>query len=219
MGNWRLKKFKTKYPSKKELLTFSRFFESVFKKITLELELKSRKFRKKEILIPIPVSPWKGTRMGLRLLLKNSQTRIDKKKKHRKHKFLYNLLDELWDTQNQTSLTSKNVVEFTKNVLEHAENFISTRLFPVKKSRQIVYPSKLLNELEEKKVEKKSKKSKKRYLSRKASIKERVKKQKASIKKILGKLQKKSFKLKRKSFKLKKKPLNLNEKKNFLNLN
>ena len=55
--NWRLKKFKTKYPSKKELLTFSRFFESVFKKITLELELKSRKFRKKEILIPIPVSP------------------------------------------------------------------------------------------------------------------------------------------------------------------
>ena len=147
--NWRLKKFKTKYPSKKELLTFSRFFESVFKKITLELELKSRKFRKKEILIPIPVSPWKGTRMGLRLLLKNSQTRIDKKKRHRKHKFLYNLLDEMWDTENQMSLTSKNVVEFTENVLEHAENFRSTRLFPVKKTRRMVYPSNLLDNLED----------------------------------------------------------------------
>merc|ERR1712137_479316 len=78
--HWRLKKFNIKLP-----------------------------FRKKEILIPIPVSPWKGTRMGLSLLLKNSQTRIDKKKRHRKHKFLYNLLDEMWDTQNQTSLTSKNV--------------------------------------------------------------------------------------------------------------
>ena len=87
--------------------------------------------------------------MGLRLLLKNSQTRIDKKKKHRKHKFLYNLLDEMWDTQNQTSLTSKNVVEFTENVLEHAENFRSTRLFPVKKTRRMVYPSNLLDNLED----------------------------------------------------------------------
>merc|ERR1712100_109836 len=91
--------------------------ESVFKKITLELELKSRKFRKK--------------------------------KRHRKHKFLYNLLDEVWDTENQMSLTSKNFVEFTENVLEHAENFRSTRLFPVKKTRRMVYPSNLLDNLED----------------------------------------------------------------------
>jgi len=147
--HWRLKKFKIKFPSRNNVLTFSKFFKSVFDKITLELELKSRKFRKKEILIPIPVSPWKGTRMGLRLLLKNSQTRIDKKKRHRKHKFLYNLLDEMWDTENQMSLTSKNVVEFTENVLEHAENFRSTRLFPVKKTRRMVYPSNLLDNLED----------------------------------------------------------------------
>lgn len=171
--HWRLRKFNIKFPSKKEVLNFSKFFRSVFDKITLELELKSRKFRKKEILIPIPVSPWKGTRMGLSLLLKNSQTRIDKKKKHRKHKFLYNLLDEMWDTQNQTSLTSKNVVEFTENVLEHAENFRSTRLFPVKKSRQLVYPSKLIDEIENQKLEKKPR----GRVSSKVFFKEKRKKQ------------------------------------------
>lgn len=171
--HWRLRKFNIKFPSKKEVLNFSKFFRSVFDKITLELELKSRKFRKKEILIPIPVSPWKGTRMGLSLLLKNSQTRIDKKKKHRKHKFLYNLLDEMWDTQNQTSLTSKNVVEFTENVLEHAENFRSTRLFPVKKARQLVYPSKLIDEIENQKLEKKPR----GRVSSKVFFKEKRKKQ------------------------------------------
>jgi hypothetical protein len=181
--HWRLKKFKTKFPPKKKVLNFSKFFKSVFDKITLELELKSRKFRKKEILIPIPVSPWKGTRMGLSLLLKNSQTRIDKKKKHRKHKFLYNLLDEMWDTQNQTSLTSKNVVEFTENVLEHAENFRSTRLFPVKKSRQIVYPSKLIDDLENQKVETK----KPGRVSSAVFFKEKKKKQVEYIKKMVDK--------------------------------
>merc|ERR1712070_497186 len=160
-----------------------------FNKITLELELKSRKFRKKEILIPIPVSPWKGTRMGLSLLLKNSQTRIDKKKRHRKHKFLYNLLDEMWDTQNQTSLTSKNVVEFTENVLEHAENFRSTRLFPVKKSRRIVYPSKLLETLEDSKNEKLQIKGKKR-LSSAEYFKEQKRKRDEFIKKVLVKMKK-----------------------------
>ena len=184
--HWRLKKFNIKLPSRKKVLSFSKFFKSVFNKITLELELKSRKFRKKEILIPIPVSPWKGTRMGLSLLLKNSQTRIDKKKRHRKHKFLYNLLDEMWDTQNQTSLTSKNVVEFTENVLEHAENFRSTRLFPVKKARRIVYPSRLLEKLEN---TKKDKKTKKRF-SRVAFYKEKEKKRKESSKKKIIALKK-----------------------------
>merc|ERR1712184_211571 len=75
----------------------------------------------------------KGTRMGLRLLLKNSQTRIDKKKK------------------------------------------------------QMVYPSKLLDELDEKKVEKKQKK---RNWSRTASIKERKNKQNKSLKKVMVKLKK-----------------------------
>jgi len=187
--HWRKKKFKIKFPSRTEVLSFPKFFKSVFDKITLELELKSRKFRKKEILIPIPVSPWKGTRMGLSLLLKNSQTRIDKKKKHRKHKFLYNLLDEMWDTQNQTSLTSKNVVEFTENVLEHAENFRSTRLFPVKKSRRMVYPSKLLETLEDSKNEKLQIKGKKR-LSSAEYFKEQKRKKDEFIKKVLVKMKK-----------------------------
>merc|ERR1711977_552142 len=187
--HWRLKKFNIKLPSRKKVLSFSKFFKSVFNKITLELELKSRKFRKKEILIPIPVSPWKGTRMGLSLLLKNSQTRIDKKKRHRKHKFLYNLLDEMWDTQNQTSLTSKNVVEFTENVLEHAENFRSTRLFPVKKSRRMVYPSKLLETLEDTKKDKLQIKGKKR-LSSAEYFKEQKRKKDEFIKKVLVKMKK-----------------------------
>lgn len=128
--------------------------------------------------------------MGLRLLLKNSQTRIDKKKKHRKHKFLYNLLDEMWDTQNQTSLTSKNVVEFTENVLEHAENFRSTRLFPVKKSRQKVYPSKLLDKLDEKVKTKKVETYLKGIKRRLAFFKEKKTKQNKVIKKFVVKLNK-----------------------------
>ena len=78
--------------------------------------------------------------MGLNLLLKNSKIRVDKRKKDRKTKFLMNLLDELWDTQNNISLTCKNVVEFTNNVLENSENFRSTRLFPVRDSKRIVIP-------------------------------------------------------------------------------
>jgi len=116
-------------------------------------------------------------------------TRIDKKKKHRKHKFLYNLLDEMWDTQNQTSLTSKNVVEFTENVLEHAENFRSTRLFPVKKSRRMVYPSKLLETLEYSKNEKKEIIGKKRLTHK--ELFEKKKRQKIFfIKKVLTKMKK-----------------------------
>lgn len=92
----------------------------------------------------------------------------------------------MWDTQNQTSLTSKNVVEFTENVLEHAENFRSTRLFPVKKARRIVYPSRLLEKLEN---TKKDKKTKKRF-SRVAFYKEKEKKRKESSKKKIIALKK-----------------------------
>ena len=131
------------------MLTFHRFLKFVFTKITLEVELKHRKFRKKEILTPAPVAPWRGVRLGLNLLLKNVHQRIDKKKRLRKHKFLYNVLDELWDTQNNTSVTCKNILEFTTNVLNNAENYRSTKLFPVKRSRRLVFrktisPSKLI---------------------------------------------------------------------------
>jgi len=120
---WRRDTLQKPIPSKENLLTFSKFIQLVFDKITLELELKYRKFRKKEILTPIPISPWRGIRLGLNMLLKNTKSRIDKKKRTRKNKFLYNVLDELWDTQNNISLTCKQVVEFTTNVLENSENY------------------------------------------------------------------------------------------------
>lgn len=137
---WRRDVFKNPLPFKENLLTFSKFIQLVFDKITLELELKYRKFRKKEILTPIPISPWRGIRLGLNMLLKNTKTRIDKKKRIRKNKFLYNVLDELWDTQNNISLTCKQVVEFTTHVLENSENYRSTKLFPVRQSKRIVVP-------------------------------------------------------------------------------
>jgi hypothetical protein len=108
----------------------------------LELELKSKKYRKKEILTPIPVSPWRGVRLGLNLVLKNAKNRIEKIKRHKKIKFLYNILDELWDTHTDLSLTSKEIIEFSENVLKHAENFRSTRLFPVSAKRRIIIPKK-----------------------------------------------------------------------------
>jgi len=95
----------------------------------------------------------------------------------------------MWDTQNQTSLTSKNVVEFTENVLEHAENFRSTRLFPVKKSRRMVYPSKLLETLEDSKNEQLQIKGKKR-LSSAEYFKEQKRKKNEFIKKVLVKMEK-----------------------------
>merc|ERR1712000_423105 len=79
--------------------------------------------------------------------------------------------------------------EFTENVLEHAENFRSTRLFPVKKSRRMVYPSKLLETLEDSKNEKLQIKGKKR-LSSAEYFKEQKRKKDEFIKKVLVKMKK-----------------------------
>lgn len=107
------------------------------KLITFEIELTQKLFRKKVIFIPKPIAPWRGIRLGLLLLIKNSKSRVEKKIRPRKKKFLYNILDEFWDIIHGKGITCKNVIEFTLNVLLHAENYRSTKLFTVKPIRRI----------------------------------------------------------------------------------
>ena len=138
--NLQLNEEKDELPLKETFFEFRNFIIAVFTKITLELELTFRKFKKKEILVPIPVSSWKGFRLGLNILLKNTKTRLDKKKLVRKNKFLYNLFEELWETLEDKSVTCKNLIEFTANVLENEENYRSTQHFPVRREKRFVVP-------------------------------------------------------------------------------
>jgi len=142
----------TKLPLKIKLLTFPDIIRSVFGMISLKLELRFRKFRKKEILVPVPIAPWRGLRLGLTLLLKNAANRIQKIKIHRKHEFLNKLLMEVWETYYSISLTAKNVIEFTDKVLDNNENFRSTQFFPVKMERRDVLSQIIKNKTIETKV-------------------------------------------------------------------
>ena len=42
--------------------------------ITFEIELTQKLFRRKVIFIPKPIAPWRGVRLGLLLLIKNSKS-------------------------------------------------------------------------------------------------------------------------------------------------
>ena len=110
---------------------------SIFKIITIRLELKVRKFKKSEVVVPAPVSPRRGLRLGLDMLLKNSKLRIQKTRLPRKIELLYRFLDEIWDTFHGKSLTCKDVLDFTTKVLDNSENYRSSQLFPVKFERRL----------------------------------------------------------------------------------
>lgn len=129
-------------PSFLKLPKFSLFINNLFKLITLKLELKLRKFKRSEVLVPMPISPWRSLRLGLNLLIKNSKVRIQKVKVSRKNEALHRLLDEMWDTVNNKSLTSKSILDFTNKVLESSENFRSTQLFPVNLNRRKLFNEK-----------------------------------------------------------------------------
>lgn len=129
-------------PSFLKLPKFSLFINNLFKLITLKLELKLRKFKRSEVLVPMPISPWRSLRLGLNLLIKNSKIRIQKVKVSRKNEALHRLLDEMWDTVNNKSLTSKSILDFTNKVLESSENFRSTQLFPVNLNRRKLFNEK-----------------------------------------------------------------------------
>ncbi len=93
----------------------------------------------------MPISPWRGLRLGLNLLIKNSKIRLQKVKVHRKNETLYRLLDEIWDTFHNKSLTSKSVVDFTTKVLASSENFRSTQFFPVNFTRRLIFSEQKIN--------------------------------------------------------------------------
>ena len=52
------------------ITSFGDLVTSVFKMLILRLELKVRRYRKKEIFVPTPVAPWRGFRLGLHYFLK-----------------------------------------------------------------------------------------------------------------------------------------------------
>jgi hypothetical protein len=128
-----------KVPNKFILPNFSKLIRVVFRLITLKLELHSKKFRKKEILVPSPLSPWRGLRLGLNLLLKNSvNTHIVVSL--RKTRKCLQILNELWKTFVGKSVTSSTIKDFTSKVLDNSENFRLTQLFPVNKFRRNLIP-------------------------------------------------------------------------------
>lgn len=120
--------------------TFSKLVKVVFRLIALKVELRHRNFRRKEILVPSPVSPWRGMRLGLNLLLKNAATSNLHEKILRKNKKCNLILNEFWRTFRNISTTCSAIEEFTLKVLEHSENFRLTQLFPVTKFRRSIIP-------------------------------------------------------------------------------
>lgn len=52
------------------------------------MQTSERKFRKSIIYTPIPVSPWKGVRLGLNLLFKNSKIRSETFKRKRTNSYI-----------------------------------------------------------------------------------------------------------------------------------
>ena len=93
--------------------TFNKLLKVVFQLITLKLELKHKTFRRKELLVPLPVSPWRGLRLGLNLLLTNSSNILVPKTVSRKNKKNYQILSEFWNTFRSKSTTCLSINEFT----------------------------------------------------------------------------------------------------------
>jgi len=125
-------------------LRFSVLFQRVLNLVRINLELKYRKYRKKEILIPSPVAPWKGLRLGLNLLLKNAQNSLLYTTKPRKLQPLYKLLTEMWDTFYGYSLTCQNILDFTNKVIDNFENYKSAQIFCVRKDRYNIFEKKVV---------------------------------------------------------------------------
>ena len=122
--------------TKFKIISFGDLVTSVFRMLILQLELKVRRYRKKEIFVPIPVAPWRGFRLGLTFFLKNVKNRIQHIKVHRKVEYFHKLLGELWDTYYGESATSRTILEFTENVLAKSENYRSARFHPVREGRR-----------------------------------------------------------------------------------
>merc|ERR1712023_373107 len=101
--------------------------------------------RKLEVKSTVLTAPWKGFRLGINLLLKNSKTRLEIFKRHRKVEYLYKLFDEIWDTYYGQSITSRNVVEFTDSVLKHSQHYKTSQFFTVwHRRRKVLYVGKKL---------------------------------------------------------------------------
>ena len=135
-----LKKYKN--PSLKrvhiDFFTFSYMMAYVFESITFKMELHSRIHREKDLLVPMPLAPWRGFKIGLDLFFKNAEARTNTIQRPRKVLYLYKILDEFWGTFSGKSKTSKNVAEFSMKVLENFENFRLAKLFPVRSNKRII---------------------------------------------------------------------------------
>jgi len=93
--------------------------------ITFPCELKSGNFKtkktRKEKLIPQFVSPWRGFRLGLNLLIKNSKIKPVYIKQKTKV-YTYQLLTEIWETDHKYSLTYQNILDFLETLFNYSEN-------------------------------------------------------------------------------------------------
>lgn len=134
--------FKTKKVLKKvKILTFQRLFSIVALKITCCLELKSKKLKRKQIVKPMTMSPWRGFRLGINLFLKNCKTNANTltRFKSREKRQLYSILTELWDTYHNFSETSKNILDFINVVMENTANYRYPRFFNTRPERRFLF--------------------------------------------------------------------------------
>lgn len=144
--NWKYKTIDFNILPKEIVIpSFFTFLGKVFRAIMLRLELRVRSFRKLEVKSTVLTAPWKGFRLGINLLLKNSKTRLEIFKRHRKVEYLYKLFDEIWDTYYGQSITSRNVVDFTDSVLKHSQHYKTSQFFTVwHRRRKVLYVGKKL---------------------------------------------------------------------------
>ena len=193
-----LKKEKSNLKEKKDLLIkkqelflpkFLTVLNTVFRFITLKVELKIRKLKKREVSTPSPISPRRGQRKGFEILLKNAKNSVQKVKRARKLDLLYRLVAEIWLTFRGNSETTKDIISFTNNVLENTENFRDTELFSLRRDRRFIISKKYIVQLKKRNKEKKKLKilkevSKKRK-KRKNIIKKKKEKNKSRTSKAL----------------------------------
>jgi len=132
-------------------LKFINMLRWVSNLITFKFELKSGRFKakkmKKEKLIPQFITPWRGFRLGLNLLIKNSKVRPTFVK-NKKKTYLYKLLTEIWETYHQYSPTFQHVLEFIDTVFNYSENSRLVKYHSLKKFKnkiRIMSKSKIKN--------------------------------------------------------------------------
>jgi len=126
----------------KKLLRYLEFpfvFKTVARLVSVKVELRYSRLRRKQIAVPTIRAPWKALRLGLSLLLRTAKEKIISAPLNRKTGLLYNLWSEIWNTYHRRSLTASKSVKYVDEVIREIHNYRLSKLYPMRKDRRRVF--------------------------------------------------------------------------------